>query len=104
MSAGASHRMNEFPSHGGSFAGEYECGVVEEIDRLSLWLGPGDVAHGPPPGREDAPRPRGEGIDLRYPGHLDDAGASPCPDVERAVPGRGVNRPYLRRTISVPER
>ena len=54
--------MDEFTSHGGAFAGEYECGVVEEIDRLSSWLEPGDVAHGPPAGREDAPRTRDEGM------------------------------------------
>jgi len=62
MSAGASHHMDEFTSHGGGFAGQYECGVVEEIDRLSLWLEPGDIAHGPPAGREDAPRTRDEGM------------------------------------------
>src|SRR5882724_3895420 len=61
----AFHSVNRPAAPAVGFAGEHERRVVEEINRLSLHLQPGDVTHRPPAGRQTPPLTRDERIDLR---------------------------------------
>src|SRR5439155_2985851 len=64
-SVGASHAVDRPAASQAGFAGEHERGVVQEINRLSLQLEPGDVADRAPARLQTATRTRDERINLR---------------------------------------